>query len=330
MKATARANANIALVKYWGKRDDELILPMNGSISVTLSGLNTVTTVEFNEKLRNDVFVLNGVEQKGDERKKLGNHLDLVREKAKIKWNASVESKNNFPTAAGLASSASGFAALSVAAAKAAHLELNEKELSILARMGSGSASRSIHGGFVEWQKGTKKDGSDSYAEQIARPEHWENFRILTTIVSGKEKKVKSRAGMKQTVQTSPMYKGWLETVENDLENVRAGILKKNFSLVGETAEMNALKMHSTMLTTRPAIIYWEPETIEIMHAVQELREEGTECYFTIDAGPQVKVLCLQKNEAIVTARLGEITGLQKIVPCKVGGKAETISEHFF
>ncbi|MBU0530693.1 MAG: diphosphomevalonate decarboxylase, partial [Nanoarchaeota archaeon] len=176
MKASAVANANIALVKYWGKRDKKLMLPNNGSISMTVDGMNTHTTVEFDSKYEKDIVIINGEELQDEDTFK---HIDLIREKAGIQDKAKVVSNNNFPTAAGLASSASGLAALSVAGAKAAGLDLDKKELSMLARRGSGSASRSVYSGFVEWHRGEKDDGTDSYAEQIAPQDHWD-FRMVT------------------------------------------------------------------------------------------------------------------------------------------------------
>ncbi|RLE09431.1 diphosphomevalonate decarboxylase, partial [Candidatus Aerophobetes bacterium] len=290
MKVTAIANSNIALIKYWGKRDPKLMLPQNGSISMTLDGLYTITTVEFHPNYERDILILNGRElSEGKEYEEVVAFLNIVRETAGISEKAKVATENNFPTAAGLASSASGFAALALAASKAAGLNLDKRELSILARRGSGSASRSIEGGFVEWMRGEKEDGSDSYAVQIAPKDHWD-FRMITTIVSTEEKKVKSRAGMAQTVKTCPFYRDWLLTVDEDLKAVREGILNKDFTQVGETAEYNCLKMHATMITTKPPLIYWNPATMEIIHAVQAWREEGLECYFTIDAGPNVKV----------------------------------------
>jgi len=191
MKATAIANANIALVKYWGKRDERLILPQNSSISMTLDGLNTITTVEFDKKYDRDIFILGDREFKeGKEFEKVVKHLDLIREISRIQGKAKIMSKNNFPTAAGLASSASGFAALSLAGSKAAGMDLGVEKLSILARRsGSGSASRSCQSGFIEWLRGKKPDGSDSYAIQIAPSKYWPEFRMIVVIVSTTAKK---------------------------------------------------------------------------------------------------------------------------------------------
>ena len=329
MKSTVIANANIALVKYWGKRDAALILPHNSSISMTCDGLSTTTTVEFSPEYSQDTILVNDEELKKDEKDVLG-HVERIRKLAGIKEYAKVISETNFPVAAGLASSASGLAALTMAAADAAGLKLNARELSMLARQGSGSASRSILGGFVEWLRGEAPDGNDSYAQQIADKHHWPEFRMITTIVTEKKKPVSSRAGMAQTVATCPYYEGWLRTVGDDLAKVRAGILNRDFELVGSIAENNCLKMHATMITTQPAIVYWIPATMEIIHAVRQMRADGIGAYFTIDAGPNVKVMCLAKDEEKINDILLSLEGVQKTIVCKPGDDARLVNNHLF
>ncbi len=329
MKATATANANIALVKYWGKRNEQLILPQNSSISMTCDGLRTITTVEFSENYKKDVVIINDEELKKDEKNIIG-HLDRIRKMARINQKAKIVSKTNFPVAAGLASSASGFAALTRAATRAVGITMNEKELTILTRMGSGSAARSICEGFAIWHRGNKEDGSDSFAETIAGKNHWPEFRMITTIVTESKKKVSSRAGMSQSVKTSPYYRGWLDSVDDDLKKVMDGIKRKDLQTVGLTAEENCLKMHALMMSTRPAIIYWHPTTVEIIRAVMQWRSEGLPCYFTIDAGPNVKVICLSKNEKEITKKLHELKGVKKTISCKPGDGAKLIQKHLF
>jgi len=329
MKATALANANIALVKYWGKRNKELILPQNGSISMTCSGLTTTTTVEFSDKYKEHTVIINDEEFQKDE-KDIHGHLDRISWLAGIKQRARVVSESNFPVAAGLASSASGFAALTTAAAAAVGLKLSPKELSILTRQGSGSACRSIFGGFTEWYRGENPDGSDSYAESIVDKNEWPEFRMIITILTEAKKKISSRAGMGQTVETCPYYPGWLKTIEEDLKIVREGILQKDFTKVGVQAEYNCLKMHALMMTTKPAIIYWKPATMEIIQNVINWREEGLECYFTIDAGPNVKVLCLEKDEKEIDKRLLELEGVIKTIIAKPGDDVRIIDKHLF
>ena len=333
MKASAVANANIALVKYWGKRDPKLMLPNHGSISMTTQGLSAHTTVEFNVKYGRDILILNGKEidiSSEDYQEYVGNFMRVVREISGNKTPVKIVSNNNFPTAAGLASSAAGFAALAVAVNEALNLGMDKRELSMLARRGSGSATRSIYGGFVEWKRGEKADGTDSYAEQILKPEHWKEFRMVICITSRKEKKIKSRAGMSQTVKTSPMYKAWLETVEKDLEKVRKGILYRDFTLVGKTAEENCLKMHATMITTKPPIIYWGPGTMEIIHSIMDWRDSGVEAYFTIDAGPQVKIMCVEKDTEEILRRVKELKGVEEVIVTKPGEDAKVVDEHLF
>lgn len=329
MKATAEANANIALVKYWGKRDAKLMLPQNSSISMTCDGLQTKTTVEFSEKYKEDIAIINDEELLKD-KEAIVAHLNLIRGIAGIKLKAKMVSESNFPIAAGLASSASGFAALTVAAAKAAGLNLNERELSMLARRGSGSASRSIGEGFVEWFKGARADGADSYAESIVKKDYWKDFRMVTTIVAESKKKVSSRAGMAQTVATCPYYGGWLKTVEQDLETIRNGIKRKDFTAVAACAEQNCLKMHALMITTTPAIIYWQAPTLEIIHSVLEWRAQGVNCYFTIDGGPNVKVMCLEKDAKKINKRLLELGCVKKTIVCAPGAGARLIDKDLF
>ncbi len=332
-KASAKANANIALVKYWGKRDEKLILPQNSSISMTVSGLQAHTTVAFSKSYRADSLTLNGKRMgPGDKDYDdyVGRFLAVVRKEAGTRMGARICSRNNFPTSAGLASSAAGFAALAAAVNEALAMGLNKKGLSILARKGSGSAARSVLGGFVEWSKGTKKDGSDSYARQIAAPNHWSEFRMLICLSSRKEKKVKSRAGMQQTVATSPFYGCWKASVSEDLKKVKKGIMEKNFSLVGKAAEKNCLKMHALMMSTRPALIYWNAVTLELINSVWRWRKEGLECYFTIDAGPQVKIMCLKNQLTELKKRCRKIKGLAGLVAAEPGGEPEIISRHLF
>jgi len=333
MKASAIANANIALVKYWGKRNKELMLPNNGSISMTTEGLCAHTTVEFDEKYTQDQLVLNGNEIKPgteDYDDYVGKFLSVVRQISGTDLKVKIVSNNNFPTAAGLASSAAGFAALAAAVSKALNLPMDAKNLSMLARRGSGSATRSVLGGFVEWKRGEKEDGSDSYAEQIVDENFWPEFRMIICVTSKKEKKVKSRAGMAQTVKTSPMYKAWLETVDNDLETVRKAILEKDFTTVGKTAEENCLKMHATMITTKPPIIYWNAGTMEIIHAVMDWRDEGLESYFTIDAGPQVKIMCLEKDVNEIVKRVKQFSHIEDVIITKPGSGVKIVDDHLF
>lgn len=319
MKATAKAHTNIALIKYWGKRNEELILPTNSSLSLTLDGFYTTTTVDFQEDLLQDKFQLNQEPITGEAYRRVTNFLDLVRKLAgREGLYANVNSTNTVPTAAGFASSASGFAALAAAGTKAIGLTLSDQELSRLTRRGSGSASRSIYGGFAQWQMGEKEDGSDSYAIPIASENHWD-IRMAGVVLTSKMKKISSRAGMRRTVETSPFYEGWLQSLPEDLSEIKKAIMDRDFNRVGEIAEANCLKMHATSLGAKPPFTYWIDATIRVMHQVQEMREQGIPAYFTIDAGPNVKVLYLPEHEQEVERILRNVPGVTDVILSKPG-----------
>lgn len=319
MKATARAHTNIALIKYCGKRDDSLILPMNNSLSLTFGGFYTTTTVTFREDLSQDEFFLNEESVTGEQYRRVSTFLDIVRnETAVTDWVAEVHSVNHVPTAAGFASSASGFAALAGAATRALDVSISEQTLSRIARKGSGSACRSIYGGFVEWKKGNKKDGSDSYAAQVQPEGKWD-VRVAAVILSDIVKTTSSRKGMKRTVATSPFYPGWVERIPHDLREVKDGINNRDFEKVGSVAEENCLKMHATMLGATPPVIYWHDITVRVMQTVQKMREQGIPAYFTIDAGPNVKVLYLPYDEEKVLQTLRQITGVEEVIASRSG-----------
>lgn len=318
MKATARANTNIALIKYWGKRDEKLFLPMNSSLSITLDRFYSTTTVEFTEELKEDKFILNNNIGSNEDRNKVSNFLTKIRNIAGTKLYANIITENNVPTAAGFASSASGFAALTAAATKALRLELSEAELSVIARQGSGSACRSIYGGYVEWDMGTRSDGMDSMAKQILDEKEWK-LTILSAIVATGIKKVSSREGMKRTVITSPFYKGWIDTVSYDLDEAKLAIKERDFQRLGEVMESNALRMHATMLGAKPPILYWESGTVEVMNCITELRLSGIPAYFTIDAGANVKILCLPEYEEKIKKALQELKGVLQVITCYPG-----------
>jgi len=320
MKTTAIAFSNIALVKYWGKRDENIILPYNSSISMTLDKFFTKTTIDFSDEYKNE-FYING-QLKSDE--KVDRFMQLI-SKIKVIKNYKIMTENNFPTSAGFASSASGFAALSATVNSSLKLNLDKKHLSILARQGSGSASRSIHGGFVIWNKGEKSDGTDSFAQQLFSEDHWPELKLIACITQTEEKSVSSRNGMKQSVQTSPMYQNWLDTIDEDIHNVKKALESKDFKLLGETAEKNALKMHDIMHTTVPKINYWNKKTVKIMDIVKKLRTKGIRCYFTIDGGPQVKILCLEKDVDRITKEIPV-----EYVVCGVGPGYKLSKEHLF
>jgi diphosphomevalonate decarboxylase len=300
-KGKARAYTNIALIKYWGKKNEELILPMNNSLSLTLDAFYTETSVSFSETFTQDSFFLDGQQQNEAATKKITAFLDLVRAKANCSLFAQVDSHNFVPTAAGLASSASGLAALAGACNAALDMGLSKEELSRLARRGSGSACRSIFGGFAEWQTG---DDDTSYATSIASDGWEEELSMIFILINDKEKDVSSRDGMRRTVETSSYYPGWLESTPKDLQKLKQAIKEKDFHLLGETTEANALKMHATTMAATPPFTYWSSESLRAMDCVRNIRQQGLASYFTMDAGPNVKVLCQRKDEEAILAQL--------------------------
>ncbi|MGH1363565.1 MAG: diphosphomevalonate decarboxylase [Calditrichia bacterium] len=321
---TARAHANIALIKYWGKRHIPLNLPAVGSISLTLEALTTTTTVSFSPNLDGDSLFLNDIRANDKQGKRVFEFLDRIRGLANISHYAAVRSENNFPTGAGLASSASGFAALAVAAAGAARLDLPSTKLSELARLGSGSAARSIFGGFVEMHLGEEEDGSDAIATQIENKDYWP-LELLILITSTEHKKIGSTEGMNRTAETSPFYQQWVDTGPKDMRAMKDAISSKDFSYLGELTEYSCLKMHALAMAANPGIIYWNPLTMRLIETVREMRAGGLEAYFTIDAGPQVKVICKPEDSEQLRAKLREIPGIKSILHTRLGGPAKLL-----
>ncbi len=320
----ARAHTNIALIKYWGKRDKELFLPMNSSLSLTLDAFYTDTKVTFDDRLTADAFVLNGQEQSADEVVKISRFLDLFRKEMGLATYARVESLNFVPTAAGLASSASAFAALALAVDDALQLNLDRQLLSTYARRGSGSSTRSLFGGFVEWQMGT---GSlDSMAVPVDDAD-WD-IGMLVLAVNTAQKKVASRVGMEHTVATSTFYDAWVTSSAQDLAAIKTAIAQHNFSKVGEIAEHNGMKMHATTLSANPPFTYWSADSVRAQEAVRQVREEtGLKAYMTMDAGPNVKVLCRASQMAELRDRLSVLLSDISIISSKPGDGARVLTE---
>lgn len=316
-KGSARAYTNIALIKYWGKKNEELILPMNNSLSLTLDAFYTETSVTFDPSATSDRFILDEEEQDLKATRKISHFLDLVRTGSEKKWYATVESRNFVPTAAGLASSASGLAALAAASNEALHLNLDDTDLSRLARRGSGSACRSIFPGFVEWEQGTNDE--TSFAQQIPSDNWEQELAMLFVLINDQQKDVSSRDGMRRTVATSSFYPGWLASVPTDLAQAKSAILEKDFTALGEVTEANGLKMHATTLGAAPPFTYWSPDSLKAMNLVRHLRTQGLECYFTMDAGPNVKVLCQRKNERAIKQAFGEEFAEDRLILAHAG-----------
>jgi diphosphomevalonate decarboxylase len=328
-RATAVACANIALIKYWGNRDQALRLPSNPSLSMNMAGLTTTTTVEFDPALKQDVFVLGGREIGGQGLERVGRFLDEVRTKTSEALRetsevstvfARVDSRNNFPSGAGLASSASGFAALAVAASAAAGLQLSEAELSRLARLGSGSACRSVPGGFVEWTLG--EDDRSSYAHSIAPAEHWD-LRDVVALIDVEHKAVDDGNAVVDG-DTSRCKRRC--TASDRLVQVRAAVLARDFASLANVVELDSLMMHAVMITSSPILMYWQPATVAVMHAVRQWRANGLAACTTIDAGPNVHVICTAEAADEVALRLRVIPGVRQVITARVGGPAHLIS----
>lgn len=286
-RGQARANANIALIKYWGKADEDLIIPMTSSLSLTLDGLSTRTEVEFLDATAgSDLLTIDDQPQGGRALGRISQFLDVIRKRADIDAPARVSSYNTVPYGAGLASSSSAFAALAGAACAAAGLNVSRQDLSRLARRGSGSACRSIYGGLVQWQAG--HDDASSYAEPV---ETDMDLALIVVLISGQEKHISSRQAMRHTMSTSPFYRAWVEQSKDDLEQALVAVHTNDINMLGEIVEANALSMHAAMMAARPAVSYWLPDTLVALEAVHEIRSDGLDAWATMDAGPNIKVL---------------------------------------
>jgi diphosphomevalonate decarboxylase len=317
-QATAQANANIAFIKYWGNRDDNLRLPANASISMNLDGLFAKTTVFWDERLKNDQLILNGSEQTGNALQRVSDHLTALRQRLNITGYAAVESVNNFPTGAGIASSAAAFAALTVAAVKAAGIDLTERELSTLARLGSGSASRSIPTGFVQWYAADTHE--DSFAESVASPDYWDIVDIIA-VVNSQHKAVESREGH-QSANTSDLQNCRVAGADKRLEICKRALKGQDFAAFAEVVEQDSNLMHAVMMTSRPPLFYWLPMSLAIMEQVRRWRADGLQVCYTLDAGPNVHCICVRKDAEQVKTGLQSMSGIVNILTARPGGPA--------
>lgn len=320
--ASAKSCSNIAFIKYWGNRDEALRLPANGSISMNLDGIETLTSVQFDDKLESDEFVLDGIVRDGEQLKRVNDHLNRIRSLAGIGSKARVVSQNSFPSGTGIASSASGFAALTVAACSALGLQLDEKQLSILARLGSGSASRSIPQGIVEWFAGRTSD--DSFATSLVGPGHW-NLKDLVAITSRDAKVIGSTEGH-HAAASSPLQAARVADAGRRLKLCRDAILMRNFDLLTDVIEQDALMMHAVMLTSRPSLVYWHPPTLEVMRAVRNWRLDGRKVAFTVDAGPNVHVITTGEFEKELETDLRKLSGVQDVLVGSCGPGTQVVS----
>lgn len=321
--ATAVAHPNIAFIKYWGNADDALRLPVNPTISMNLDGLETRTTVTWSDDLPTDQLHLNNMPQTGAPLERVVTHLDLLRQRLGITSKAAVESANNFPTGAGIASSAAAFAALSVAGAAAAGANLSERELSTLARRGSGSAARSVPSGFVEWHAGSTHE--ESYAESFAPPDHWDIVDIVA-VVSKAHKEVGSSAGHRSAA-TSDLQNARVAGAQARFNTCRQAILDRDFASFAEVVEYDSNLMHAVMMTSRPPLFYWLPPTLTIMDSVRRWRErEGLQVCYTLDAGPNVHCICVRKDVEQVSANLRALSEVIDILTAAPGGACRVLA----
>jgi diphosphomevalonate decarboxylase len=320
--ATAQAFPNIAFIKYWGNRDNALRIPMNGSISMNLDGLYTRTTVSFQPSLPYDELIINGHEIAGAGRERVSYILDIIRDRANIHESAEVMTENNFPSGAGIASSASAFAALALAGSRAAGLNLSERDLSRLARRGSGSAARSIPGGFVEWQAGETDE--ESFAFSIAESTHWKLVDCVA-IVSASHKKTGSTEGHSIAL-TSPLQAARVADAPRRLDICRNAILNCDFDSFASIVELDSDMMHAVMMTSTPALHYWKPASLEVMNKVRSWRTEGIPVCYTVDAGPNVHVICPETEAHVVDKKLREISGVEDVLVARAGEGAKIIN----
>ncbi len=313
--ANAFAPTNIALCKYWGKRNQQINLPMTSSLSISLADKGATTELSVNSLGRDEIY-LNGqlVDPSSFFATRLISYLNLFRMQQSFFLTIHIDS--TIPIAAGLASSACGFAALVKALDQLFAWNLHSSALSILARLGSGSASRSILSGFVEWYRGERADGMDSYAE--AMPLVWPELSLGLLLIDTTEKRISSREAMQNTVETSMLYSRWPDQVNHDLPLLKQAIECRDFSLLGQVAESNALAMHATMLSAWPPVSYTLPQTVLAMQKIWDLRKAGFPIYFTQDAGPNVKVLFLAEQTARIKNEFPDVDIVRPFVSATV------------
>jgi diphosphomevalonate decarboxylase len=321
-RATAVSCPNIAFVKYWGNRNDRLRLPANNSISMNLKGLETRTTVSFDPDGKRDVFVLQGREQSGEAQQRVASHIDLLRKKAGTSWKARVDSESNIPAGAGIASSAAGFAALTVAAAAALQLDLTVHGLSALARRGSGSACRSIPNGFVEWYAADRDE--DSFAESIAPPDHW---RLVDAVaVFDAEHKQTGSTDGNRLARTSPYQEARVMDAPRRLSVCRRAIQTKDFAGLAMILEEETRMMHQVMRSSTPPLDYLAPATRELMRMIPAWRAQGLPVAFSVDAGPNVHCICPEEAAAEVERRLQELPAVRRILTARPGFGARVVA----
>lgn len=324
MKKSAKAYANLALIKYWGKADEKLNLPANSSFSVNLSKLFTVTTVSFSREFTKDIIEIKGIRNEAAI-EKISGFLDRVRTMASSKLKAKVSSLNSFPIATGLSSSSSAFASTALAAVSALRLNLSEKELSVLARKGSGSAARSIPGGFVQWDKADKDEAS--FAFTVFPPDYFDLVDMVV-IIADREKEISSREAQKSAF-SSPFFQERLKRIPAKMKKMKSFIKEKNFSHFGELVEEEALELHTIMMTSKPSYIFWYPETLRLMRLIKIWRKEGLPVYFSLNTGHNLHLLTQSNHKERLKSKL-KIEGITDIIVNYPAGKAHLVNDHLF
>lgn len=314
-KAKAVSPANIAFIKFWGKTDPVLNIPFNDSISMNLDSCLTTTEVEFISSLKKDKLIINGKEIKDKKRDRVVFVLNRVRKLSGKNLFAKVVSDNNFPSDAGIASSASGFSALALAASRAIGLILSQKDFSILARLGSGSACRSVVDGFAQWRRG----GSDntSYAVKLAEPGYWDLADIVAVVDKGRKKS--STTEGHGAARSSPYFKTRLIELKKRIPELKKAFLNRDIKKFGMLLEEEAISLHVTAMTSKPPIFYWNRATFEVMEAIFKMRERGLAVYFTMDAGPNIHTICLRKDVVKVNNILKKLPGVLFTIVNKPG-----------
>ena len=293
---TVRSYANIAIIKYWGKKKEKEMVPATSSISLTLENMYTETTLSpLPADATADVFYINGQLQNEAEHKKMSKIIDRYRPEGA--GFVRIDTKNNMPTAAGLSSSSSGLSALVKACNAYFQLGLNRKDLALEAKFASGSSSRSFYGPLAAWDK----DSGEIYPVETEL-----KLAMIMLVLEDQKKPISSRDGMKLCVETSTTFEEWIRQSEQDYEDMLVYLKENDFKKVGELTEKNALAMHATTKTATPSFSYLTDASYEAMDFVRQLRKQGESCYFTMDAGPNVKVLCLEENLEHLSELLGQ------------------------
>lgn len=321
LKATALAHPNIAFIKYWGIKDEGERLPANDSLSMNIGCLSTRTTVEYDSRLSSDSLVINGQAVNGEALLRVHRFMDRIRSMTDQSLFAHITSENNFPIGAGIASSASGFAALALAGTAALGFDLQERELSGLARFGSGSACRSIPGGFVEWR--TDTNTSESYAFSIAPPDHWKLADCIV-ILSEAHKPVGSEEGMRNAA-SSPLQEARIKDSSRRMDLCRNAILNRDFDALSTITELDSNMMHAVMMTSNPPLFYWHPQSLALMKTIKDWQNEGLPVTYTLDAGPNVHVICIQEVMGEIIRKIHQIPGIIDVLKGLPAGPARLI-----